>query len=127
TGTRVAIDGTADNIGDFHRDLGRKLRNAAKSGRTIEVYVNPDNPAEAVANRDARWGLIGFKSIFLIVFGGVATAILYAVITHKPKDPSIVPSDQPWLANDRWQADTIKSDSKFAMQAFWGFTVLWNA
>ena len=35
------------------------------------VWVNPDAPGESIIDRDIRWGLVGFKSIFLFVFGGV--------------------------------------------------------
>lgn len=126
-GTRVAIDGMADNLGDFQQELGRKLSDAAGSGRPIAVFVNPDNPSEAVISRDIRWGLVGFKLIFLITFGG-ASAGLIAFTFMKPRtaDPAAF-SEQPWLVKQDWAENRISSGTKTMMYVSWGFAVLWNA
>ena len=69
-GSRVSIAGGADNIGDFQQDLGRMLGIARAQGQTITVYVDADAPTDSIIDRSVRWGLVGFKSIFLIVSGG---------------------------------------------------------
>ena len=125
---RVAINGGADNIGDFQQEIGSNLSRAHSSGASILVYVNPDDPAEAIIDRGIRWGLLGFKSIFLIVFGGVGLGLLILVWrSPKPKDKSDPRyADSPWLLDDAWQTATIKSSSKASMYAVWGFAVFWN-
>ena len=65
---RVSISSGGDNIGDYQQDLGRRLSRAMTSGTPIMVWVNPNNPSDAVIDRSIRWGLLGFKSIFLFVF-----------------------------------------------------------
>jgi len=45
-------------------------------GDTILIYINPDDPSDAVIDRGARWAMIGFKSIFLFVFGGIGLGLL---------------------------------------------------
>ena len=127
-GTRVAIGGGADNIGDYQQDLGRELSSAWSSGQPIRVFVNPENPAEAIYDRSIRWGLIGFKSIFMLVFGGVGLGLLiYVFLGPKAKDPDDRRyAGKPWLANDKWQGDPILSNSKLAMYGTWGFAAFWN-
>jgi len=126
-GTRVAIDGMSDNIGDFHQDLGRRLSSAAGTNHPIDIYVNPDDPSQSVVSRDIRWGLIGFKAIFLVTFGGVGTGlIIYTFMKPKDSDPSEYPG-QPWLAQKDWADNRIPSGSKILMYVSWGFAVFWNA
>jgi hypothetical protein len=128
TSTRVAIAGGADNIGDYQQDLGRYLSGAKNRGETIIVFVDPDEPSEAIIDRSLRWGLVGFKSIFLFVFGGVGLGlIIFTFRTPKEKDLSDPKyRDTPWLANDKWQTALIKSNSRMAMWAGWGFAAFWN-
>ncbi len=129
TGNRVAITSGADNLGDYQQDTGRELQRAANDGRPVTVYVNPDNPADAVLDRNIRWGLLGFKMIFVVVFGGVGFGLLIGVFIAKPEKDAADPAfaDTPWLLNDDWQTNEIRSGSKSAMWGAWVFAILWNA
>jgi hypothetical protein len=125
---RVGIAGGADNIGDYQQDMGRHLSGAHSRGETIVVYLDPDEPSEAILDRSLRWGLIGFKSIFLFTFGGVGLGLIIFVF-RTPKEKDLSDSryrDAPWLANDKWQTAVIKSSSKTAMYASWAFAAFWN-
>ena len=128
TNDRVGIAGGADNIGDYQQDMGRNLSNVRSRGETIVVYVDPDEPSQAILDRSLRWGLIGFKSIFLFTFGGVGLGLIIFVFrAPKEKDPSDPQyRDTPWLANDKWRTAAIRSGSKTAMWVGWGFAVFWN-
>jgi hypothetical protein len=125
---RVAIAGGADNIGDYQMDLGRRLGGAWSRGESIVVFVNPDAPHESIVDRELRWGLIGFKSVFVFAFGGVGLGlIIFTLRARKPKDSSNpVFRDKPWLINDQWQSSMIKSGSRTAMFFMLGFAALWN-
>ena len=127
TGTRVGIADGADSIGDYQIDTGNRLSRAWQAGDTVTVFVNPDNPNEAIIDRGLRWGLVGFKSIFLFAFGGVGLGLMiFAVRSKKPADaddPAF--RDTPWLANDDWQTATIRSSSKASMYVMWGFAGVW--
>jgi hypothetical protein len=48
TNDRVAIAGGADNIGDYQQDMGSYLSGVRSRGETITVYVDPDEPSEAI-------------------------------------------------------------------------------
>ena len=127
TASRVALNSGADNIGDYQREIGRNLQAALRANDTILVYVDPDNPADAVIDRGIRWGLLGFKSIFLFVFGGIGLGLLVAIWrSPPPKDLSLPKFQQaPWLRNDDWQTASIRSTSKSSMQGAWVFATLW--
>ena len=129
TADRVGLSSGADNIGSYQEEIGRNLRAAHARGEAILVYVNPGNPTEAVIDRGIRWGLLGFKSIFLIVFGGVGFGIIIAVWRAAPdkNKEDLVYTDKPWLLNDDWQTNTIRSTSKASMWGAWVFAIFWNA
>ena len=127
-GTRVAIAGGADNIGDYQQDLGRKLSHARDRGLTITVYVDPDSPADSVVDRSIRWGLVGFKAIFLLVFGGFGVGLLIFTWRQPPEKDRSDPRyrDRPWLLDEAWQSPTIRSSSKASMYGIWIFAAFWN-
>ena len=127
-GDRVAIGGGADNVGEFQRELGNRLSGIMSRGQSVAIYVNPEDPAEAIVDRSLRWGLMGFKAIFMLVFGGIGLGMLiYVVVGKKQRDPSAPEfADAPWLANNDWQSSTVKSSSKVTMYAMWGFAAVWN-
>ncbi len=129
SGDRVGIASGADNIGDYQRDIGRNLQAAHARGEKILVYVDPENPSQSIIDRGVRWGLVGFKSIFVVVFGGVGFGLLIAVWRAPPeKDPADPAyADKPWLLNDHWQTSTVRSSSKAAMWGAWAFAIFWNA
>lgn len=125
---RVSIAGGADNIGDYQQDLGRLLSSAMSRGQTIVVVVNPENPAEAIIDPSLRWGLLGFKGIFFLVFGGAGLGMLIFVFRAPKEKDATAPQyqDSPWLINDDWQTEIIRSSSKSSMWFAWGFAAFWN-
>ena len=126
--TRVAIAGGSDNIGSYQLDMGRRLSQARSQRQPIVVFVNPADPQDSVIDRELRWGLVGFRSIFVFVFGGAGLAMLIFVFrSPRQKDPSDPAyRDSPWLVNDKWQTATIRSNSKAAMYFTWAFAAFWN-
>lgn len=128
TGERVQLSGGADNIGDYQQTLGRRLARAAAAGTPITVYVDPADPGRSVVERDLRWSLVGFKSLFVLTFGGVGTGMLvFALRTPRARDPGR-PEYQasPWLVNPAWQSPAIRSNSKATMWGAWLFATFWN-
>jgi hypothetical protein len=125
---RVGLSGGADNIGNYQQEIGNNLSRAHASGESILVYVDPNDPSQAIIDRGIRWGMVGFKSIFLFVFGGVGLGLLvFTWRAPKEKDTSDPRyADSPWLLNDNWQTPTIRSSSKASMYAMWAFAVVWN-
>ena len=87
-GERVAISGGGDNVGDFQEALGERLEQALRAGQPVPVWVNPSHPADAVIDRSLRPGLLAFKMVFVVLFGGVGVGLLvFAARGGKPSKP----------------------------------------
>ena len=127
-GERVSLSDGGDNVGHYQLDMGRRLQSTAASGGDIVIYVDPDDPGASIIDRNLRWGLIGFKSIFLFVFGGVGLGLLIFVWRAAPeKDPNQPEyKELPWLLDDAWQTASIRSSAKTAMWGAWAFAAFWN-
>lgn len=127
-GDRVSLFSGGDNIGSYQQELGQRLRRAHERGEPITVWMNPDDPSESVVDRTIRWGMVGFRAIFLFVFGGIGLGLL--IVTwraRKAKDESRPEFRQsPWLLNDKWQTASIRSNAKWTMWFGWGFAGLWS-
>ena len=128
TGDRVTIAGGGDNIGDYQTDMGSALSAKLARGQPVTVWVDPEQPWQSIIDPGIRWGLIGFKSIFLFVFGGVGLGLLVFIWrAPKDKDASLPQyKDAPWLLNHDWQTPTIRSGSRAAMWGAWAFAAFWN-
>jgi hypothetical protein len=128
-GDRVGLAGGGDNIGNYHIDIGNRLSRMHARGEPVTVWIDPGAPADSIIDRSIRWGLVGFKSIFLFVFGGVGLGLLvYTWSRPAEKDASLLQyRDAPWLLNDAWQTPEIRSGSKAAMWGAWAFAAFWNA
>lgn len=92
SGHRVAIFSGSDNIGDFQWRLNAQLKSALRNQQSVTAWVNPNQPSEAVLNRDMRWGMLGFLLIFVVAFGGLG--ILFVVLCF------ISPASEPQASND---------------------------
>ncbi len=127
-GMRVTIDSGSDNIGSYQRDMGNYLSGALSRGEPITVWVDPDDPQDSIIDRDVRWAIVGFKSIFVLLFGGFGLGMLIAAIRTPKKKDDTLPEFQeaPWLRNDKWQTGSIRSDSKSSMWSAWMFAAIWN-
>jgi hypothetical protein len=130
TNNRVALFTEADNIGSFQEQLGRQLEDSFQRQRPIQVWVNPDDPQQAVIDRDMRWGLLSVKMIFVIAFGGIALVLMYSAFTAKPnkKQQALQQASgpQPWLKHKNWASPVIRSKAKKTVAVIWGFAIFWN-
>lgn len=129
TGNRVAISSSADNIGSFQEDLANQLVNAHRNRLPLTVYVNPEDPSQAIINRDMRWGLLTLKMVFVVVFGGVGFGLIIFAI-KKPKAMPITDNNQsindPSLIKKEWASPVILSGAKTVLYVMWGITLFWN-
>lgn len=127
TSSRVAIFSGSDNIGDFHRTLGYELKYALDNQQPVTAWVNPDNPADAVLNGDMRWDLLGFKMIFVLVFGLIGGGLM--VVAFKSSHGATDHPDgatKPWLTQKEWANRQIRCNGKSAVWFLWAFALFWN-
>jgi len=88
TGDRLGsnVIGGTDNVDSWHEDMESMLSAAKSEGKPITVWVNPDNPAESMVDRQIRWKLMMFASVFALAFGGVGLgAVVMAVASLMPR------------------------------------------
>ena len=126
TGNRVAIHGGSDNVGEFQQRLGNQLELKYLNQEPVTVYYNPANPADAILNRDMRWEMIGFKSVFIIAFGGVGLGMMIFGLRGKRTIVSPETAQKPWLTRPEWADNRIRSSARSGMYATWFFAILWN-
>ncbi len=131
TGTRVAIDTGADNIGGFQHRLYYDLKAAHERGTPVTAYVDPDDPNRAVLNRALRPGLFALKGIFALVFGGVGFGLLFGAryaakkMAAEEKLRQRFP-DEPWRWRPEWANGRIAGSARTAAYVAIAFAVLWN-
>lgn len=127
TGERVSLAPGGDRIGNFQRRLAEQLARAGVQGDPVTVYVNPADPAEAVINRDLRYGLLGTYLLFVLLLPVVGTGLLVAARNERaaPLDPSPASPDQPWLATAAWARPTVVSGWRVPLQIAWVAVLCW--
>jgi len=127
TGSRVAIHGGGDNIGEFQQRWGSQLERMYLNQEPVPVYYQPGDPADAVLNREMRWEMIGFKLVFIIAFGGAGLGMMVFGLRGKRTIVSPETAAKPWLARPEWADNQIRSSARGGMYAIWFFAVIWNA
>ncbi|MBN1237965.1 MAG: DUF3592 domain-containing protein [Gammaproteobacteria bacterium] len=125
SGDRVAVGGGADNIGDFQQKLGQELRRAYESGRPVPVWIDPDDPREAVLNRDLRFELLALLGALALISGGVALGLLWFALRKRPT-PAVGAPDKPWLEVPEWASPEVRSSARRNVYAAWFFAAFWN-
>ena len=116
---RVGIaDGGSDNVGNWQRNTWRSLKGQVHT----TLWVNHRDPSESVFDRNLRWGLLGFKLIFVVVFGGFGAVVLWYI----NRTPKPVPPGLPgWQARAAWSDNRIRSSARSTLWFAWGFTLFW--
>ena len=126
TGTRVGIMSGSDNIGSWHQDHSRQLKKHRSNGSPITIYINPINPSESIIDRNLRWSMLLFKSVFALIFGGVGIGLMvFGLVAKKTENPEMLTTSEPWQANTDWK-NPIKSNAKVGLWGIWGFAVFWS-
>ncbi len=129
--TRVSLHSGADNIGSFQQEAHETLQRHQRDGRPFPGYYNPNEPSKSILFRDLRWGLLGLKTLFALVFGGAGFGILVGAIvsgrktTHRKQQSAVHPSE-PWLWKEEWASGQIKSSTKTTMWVLLAIAIFWN-
>jgi hypothetical protein len=108
---RVGIATSADNIGNWQYNTGRKLESLFASQQPLIAYVKPSNPSKAILYPQMRWGLFAFKMIFVIVFGGFGGGMMALAFIKSPST-GIKPRRKGDLVKQHHQSDAIYSNAR---------------
>lgn len=131
SGTRVAIDSGADNIGDFQHRLYREIKAAQQHGKPVTAYVDPDDPRRAVLNRELRTGLLALKGVFGLLFGSVGFGLLFGAryVSKKAAAEDALRArfpNEPWRWRPEWANGRIAASSRAWAYVALAFAALWN-
>ena len=132
TGDRVSMHSGGDNIGSFQPRVYAELKRHQESGEPFRCYVNPQDPADAILYRQVRWEMLGFFSLFMLIFGGVGFGILFGsrVAQRRAKLTAAAQAErpqEPWLWNPAWAGGVIRDNNRAAMWFALFFMTIWNA
>lgn len=110
---RVYIAAFSDNIGGYHQTLQTQLKQLYHRQQDVEIWVNPNNPQDAVIDRNLRWGLFTFMSVFCSIFILIGLGVIYAGFkaTKSPKfkPPSTAQLKREWAQ----QVNTSSAEQSF--------------
>ncbi len=132
TGSRVAIGSGSDNVGEFQKELGARLEEAQRSGTPVQAWVNPDNPAEAVLDRSLRPGMLAFKLVFALVFGGAGLGIMLfawrirSVLSSEERVAERTWEARPWESRPEWKDNRIRARRRIGRWVLWVLALVWN-
>ncbi len=119
-GSQVSVQDIADNFGDYQQTMAAKLSRAQRSGEPVPGWVNPDNPHQALLDRELRWTLVVFPTLLCSVFVVIGGGIVYISWRKQAAtDAQSETGDQPWLVKPEWQASGILSQNRLALWGWW--------
>ncbi|MEM7704786.1 MAG: DUF3592 domain-containing protein [Pseudomonadota bacterium] len=121
-----------DNVGDYHQEQYKKLQPLLNQAEALKVFVNPDDPDEAVVVRALRWGAIVLLGSVCIVFGGtgiffVGTASISIRRDRQTRKLAALYPGEPWRWEPDWERGELPSGRNPLLWVSVGFAVLWNA
>ena len=131
-GQRVVISERSDNVGNFQEQLGSRLQHAFKNGRSVQAWVNPSDVRESIIDRSLRPGLLAFKMVFVVMFGGFGVGLLVLLWRdHRASSAAgsagaAPESAQPWLERAEWAHGEVRSNKRYEVWVAWVFAGLWN-
>jgi len=131
TSDKILLSRGSDSDRKFHNNIVRQMRSAKSRPGSMVAYVNPKEPGQAVLHRDIRWNMVGFMTIFSLIFGGVGAGIIAGAqyvgrVIERENKRKLQHPDRPWLWKDQWQTAEIKNSGKATFYGALGFAVLWN-
>ncbi|MCB1056542.1 MAG: DUF3592 domain-containing protein [Acidobacteria bacterium] len=131
---RISLHAGADNVGHYHQRLAGVLESHRRSGEPYRCYVDPADPARAILDRDPRWGLVGFYSIFFLTFGGVGWGMIVGGLLAVRRRPKLgsqeaerrADAERPWLHRDDWAEGLVRYSDRRPALGMLVFALLWN-
>lgn len=79
-GTRAAVDDTGDSSRSFHQQIVDRLQSAQRAGAPVQVWVNPQNPAESVVDRSLRGAPLAWNLLIAAFAGGAGLIVLVMAV-----------------------------------------------
>lgn len=100
--------GGSDNISDYQENLFQQLQQARNNAAPVTLWVNPQQPGQAVYNRSIRWMMVIFLIPFALLFPAIGLGawwVIWRIWTHREPQfsnesapgPLLIPGDRAGL------------------------------
>jgi len=128
---RVGIHSGKDNIGDYHQQWQQRLRQIQSTQQPITVWFDPQQPQQALLDRDLRWGLMAMQLVFAVVFSLIGGGLVAAGLFSKGSSDNAAADDNEeervGEALDFSRREPIAPGAAAGGHlAMWFFAVIWN-
>ncbi len=128
---RVGLSEEKDNFGAYHRDLYERLNQAKQNDKTVDCYVDKQNPNRSLLDRQIRPVTIAFMLPFVFGFGTIGFGLIVGSIYASRKLADIAKlaeaePDRPWLWRDDWKQGVIESTANQKLMFIGIFSMLWS-
>jgi len=127
---KVYVASFKDNMGSYHADIQRLLKQKYRNGETVRIWFNPHKPGESVIDRDMRWGMFTLVTVFCSIFIIIGLFVIFAAFKASDKATETTlksKSSNDWQSRKGWETSNIRSNAKSTMGFLWFFTIVWNA
>ena len=118
SGSRVWLQNSSDNVGDFHQRNYNTLQEHLTQNKPFRCYVDPSDASRSILFRDMRLGLLAFSSIFIVLFGGVGFAILYGLFRFR-QQIRLAAERSEEFPNEPWKWETLLSEGRYPARLTW--------
>lgn len=108
---RVYVAPVKDNIGSYHRRLYQRLQAMQRNGQATPIWINPNDPAQSIIDREMRWGFFALMAGFCSVFMVIGLLICYAslktpsALPPRLSKPSLIALRRQWKKQQQQSAD----------------------
>lgn len=138
-GERISLANFHDDIGSYHKQLDQKLAHFQRTGSPLPIWIDPQNPAQSVIDREMRWGLFAVVSLFCSVFFFIGLHVALSPFIEKTSKNTnttgstvqSLPQQRspltPWLERKEWQEARIRSKGKGGVLILWVISIAWIA
>ena len=111
---RVYLAAFNDNIGSYHQDLYRKLKQLKDDKQPVAIWYDPQKPARSVIDREMRWGLFTLMTGFCSALILIGLGSCYAGFRGKSVDSNPRPKRSLASFREEWkQAKNQRNENFF--------------
>lgn len=130
-GERVGLHQHADNVDDWAYRVVAELQRSQREGRPVTAWVNPQNPKQALLDRDVRWRLVGFEALFAIVFTAVGVGLVIAgqlALRRDARERGLLERfpGEPWRLREDWSGGRARAEGRGEATLRAIVAVTWN-
>lgn len=128
---RVGLSTEKDNIGSYHCNLYERLKKARQGNKTVDCFVDPQDPTQSLLDRTIRPVMIAFMVPFVLGFGIVGFGLIGGAFYASRKLAAISKLEEanpeaPWLWREDWKRGVVESSANHQLMFMGIFTTLWG-